>query len=61
MNESWGNAELRDALPQLARQKPHYGYRRLQALLRRREQEVSAISRRSTHSADPRLQTVHQV
>jgi putative transposase len=35
------NAELRDALVQLARQKPRYGYRRLHALLCRRGHEVN--------------------
>ena len=35
------NAELREALTALARQKPRYGYRRLHALLRRRGQEVN--------------------
>jgi transposase InsO family protein len=34
------NAELREALVQLARQKPRYGYRRLHALLSRRGHEV---------------------
>jgi putative transposase len=37
------NAELRDALVQLARQKPRYGYRRLHALLCRRGHEAGAI------------------
>jgi putative transposase len=32
------NAELREALVALARQKPRYGYRRLHALMVRREQ-----------------------
>jgi putative transposase len=35
------NAELRDELVQLARQKPRYGYRRLHALLSRRGHEVN--------------------
>ena len=35
------NAELRDALVQLARQKPRYGYRRLHVLLRRRGHTVN--------------------
>jgi len=35
------NAELREALLQLARQKPRYGYRRLHALLSRRGYEVN--------------------
>jgi len=35
------NAELREALVQLARQKPRYGYRRLHALLSRRGHEVN--------------------
>jgi putative transposase len=35
------NAELRDELVQLARQKPRYGYRRLHALLNRRGHEVN--------------------
>jgi transposase InsO family protein len=35
------NAELRDELVKLARQKPRYGYRRLHALLSRRGQEVN--------------------
>ncbi len=35
------NAELREALIQLARQKPRYGYRRLHALLERRGHEVN--------------------
>ena len=35
------NAELREALVQLARQKPRYGYRRLHALLNRRGYEVN--------------------
>ena len=35
------NAELRDALVQLARQKPRYGYRRLHAPFCRRGHEVN--------------------
>jgi putative transposase len=35
------NAELRDELVKLARQRPRYGYRRLHALLRRRGYEVN--------------------
>ena len=35
------NAELREALVNLARQKPRYGYRRLHALLSRRGHEVN--------------------
>ena len=35
------NAELREVLIQLARQKPRYGYRRLHALLIRRSHEVN--------------------
>ena len=35
------NAELREELVQLARQKPRYGYRRLHALLSRRGNEVN--------------------
>jgi len=35
------NAELREALVQLARQKPRYGYRRLHALLSRRGYDVN--------------------
>ena len=35
------NAELRDELVKLARQKPRYGYRRLHALLSRRGHEVN--------------------
>ena len=35
------NAELREALVELARQKPRYGYRRLHALLSRRGYEVN--------------------
>ncbi len=35
------NAELREALIQLARQKPRYGYRRLHVLLERRGREVN--------------------
>jgi putative transposase len=35
------NAELRDVLVKLARQKPRYGYRRLHALLSRRGYEVN--------------------
>jgi len=35
------NAELREALVKLARQKPRYGYRRLHALLSRRGYEVN--------------------
>jgi putative transposase len=35
------DAELRDELVKLARQKPRYGYRRLHALLRRRGHEVN--------------------
>ncbi len=35
------NAGLREALVMLARQKPHYGYRRLHALLSRRGYEVN--------------------
>lgn len=35
------NAELREALIKLARQKPRYGYRRLHALLSRRGYEVN--------------------
>jgi putative transposase len=35
------NAELREELVQLARQKPCYGYRRLHALLSRRGHEVN--------------------
>ena len=35
------NAELREALVKLARQKPRYGYRRLHALLSRRGHEVN--------------------
>ena len=35
------NAELREALTSLARQKPRYGYRRLHALLGRRGHEVN--------------------
>lgn len=37
------NAELRQALVALARQKPRYGYRRLHALMVRREQPVSVM------------------
>src|SRR5207237_1154112 len=36
------NAELRQELVQLARQKPRYGYRRLHAVLSRRGSPVSA-------------------
>ena len=35
------NAELRDELVKLARQKPRYGYRRLHAVLERRGQQVN--------------------
>ena len=35
------NAELREELVKLARQKPRYGYRRLHALLSRRGHEVN--------------------
>ncbi len=35
------NAELRDELVKLARQKPRYGYRRLHAVLERRGQAVN--------------------
>jgi putative transposase len=35
------NAELREALVKLARQKPRYGYRRLHAMLNRRGHEVN--------------------
>ena len=35
------NAELRDELVKLARQKPRYGYRRLHVLLQRRGHEVN--------------------
>jgi putative transposase len=35
------NAQLREELVKLARQKPRYGYRRLHALLERRGQEVN--------------------
>ena len=35
------NAELREALVKLARQKPRYGYRRLHAVLNRRGHEVT--------------------
>ena len=37
------NAELRGALVALARQKPRYGYRRLHALLARRDHSVSVM------------------
>ena len=37
------NAELREALLELARQKPRYGYRRLHALLVRRGHAVSVM------------------
>ena len=37
------NAELRKELVELARQKPRYGYRRLQVLLERRDHKASAM------------------
>ena len=38
-----GNAQLREALVWLARQKPRYGYRRLHALLMRRDHPASVM------------------
>jgi hypothetical protein len=35
------NIELREALAKLERKKPHYGYRRLHALLSRRGREAN--------------------
>jgi len=42
-----GNAELRDELVKLARQKPRYGYRRLHVLLLRREGE--SVNQKRVH------------
>jgi len=46
------NAELREELVKLARQKPRYGYRRLHALLTRRGHEVN-VKRVYSHVATP--------
>ena len=49
------NAELREELVKLARQKPRYGYRRLHALLSRRGQEVNV---KRVYPVDPRVGNV---
>ena len=68
------NAELREALVQLARQKPRYGYRRLHALLSRRgydvnvkrvyrlyvEERLMVRRKRRERTAEPRLTAANQ-